>query len=444
MLKIYIILLFISSEFIYSKEVFWDEINSPKDSIIIICMTFNKSNDIFIGYAGHAGISKSSKNGISWDRLLDWVPYNLFIAKNGFIFVSGYNYQSRSGVSRSKDGGKTWDYSGDSAPDDSTGILQWLNPTNFLELSNGMIVTGSNTGHQIYYSTNYGDTWYARGCWDYSWPKGIAFNNFGELFAVSSKDYAIQKSIDTGKTWKYVRKPIDCTTCPDQYVPILFNPKSDCGISSDYSDKVISRDNGNTWVKDTGYLYFNYEPLYRPFALDSMYNFITSGTNWDTTIKDFKYDVRRYKSDLSSFEDISDTMMIRNNDDKPTCIETSPDGYIYVGMQDGRLFRSHQRYISVKEPEPPQPAGIKISPNPVSDIINISQPSEGLKPSEGSLIRIYNMLGEELKNLTQTSGDLTPALSKGEGVRIDVSALPEGVYYVRVGNVSGGIFVVGR
>ncbi len=33
-----------------------------------------------------------------------------------------------------------------------------------------------------------------------------------------------------------------------------------------------------------------------------------------------------------------------------------------------------------------------------------------------------------------TVTDLTPALSKGEGVRVDVSGLAPGVYFVRIGS----------
>ncbi|MCX6153717.1 MAG: hypothetical protein NT007_06125 [Candidatus Kapabacteria bacterium] len=445
MMKI-IILLTILQSYAFSKENFWDLLYFQKDSTQEIeSITFDKNGNIYFAAFTYGSIYKSTNHGKSWEIIFDRIPQCLFVSSNNYLF-SSTNYYCPC-LYRSKDGGKTWDTTKLATVFGT--IYQDYNGmrvTNFIELGDGTILAGHHDFSWYYFTSDQGDSWYdiymgdkASDC------QGIAVNNLGELFCLSSQDYAIQKSIDTGKTWKYVRKPIDCTTCPDQYVPILFNPKSDCGISSDYSDKVISRDNGNTWVKDTGYLYFNYEPLYRPFALDSMYNFITSGTHWDTTIKDFKYDIRRYKSDLSSFEDISDTMIIKTNSDKPSCIETSPDGYIYVGMRDGRLFRSHQKYVSVKEPEPQQPAGIKISPNPACDFINISQPSEGLKPSEGSLIRIYNMLGEEIKNLTQTSGDLTPGPSpKERGGRIDVSALPEGVYYIRVGNVNGAVFVVGR
>lgn len=68
-----------------------------------------------------------------------------------------------------------------------------------------------------------------------------------------------------------------------------------------------------------------------------------------------------------------------------------------------------------------------ISPNPSSDFITI-QASNAFETSDVSKVQIFDVLGIEIK-------DLTPALSEGDGVRIDVSHLPAGVYFIRIGNV---------
>jgi WD40 repeat protein len=68
---------------------------------------------------------------------------------------------------------------------------------------------------------------------------------------------------------------------------------------------------------------------------------------------------------------------------------------------------------------------ITISPNPTADLININ--GIQLETSIFETIQIYNMFGEPVLYLT-------PAHSKGEGVRIDVSSLPTGLYFVRVGD----------
>jgi hypothetical protein len=73
----------------------------------------------------------------------------------------------------------------------------------------------------------------------------------------------------------------------------------------------------------------------------------------------------------------------------------------------------------------------KIYPNPANDYIYI-QPSEGLKPSEGYDIQIFDMLGILVLN---TKYNPTPTLPASmEGVRVDVSFLSPGIYCIKIGN----------
>ncbi len=66
-----------------------------------------------------------------------------------------------------------------------------------------------------------------------------------------------------------------------------------------------------------------------------------------------------------------------------------------------------------------------ISPNPATDFIEISVGSRHALTNTD--IRIFNVFGETVKNPTQT-------LPEGEGLRINVSGLPSGVYFVRINN----------
>jgi hypothetical protein len=74
-------------------------------------------------------------------------------------------------------------------------------------------------------------------------------------------------------------------------------------------------------------------------------------------------------------------------------------------------------------------ADLKIHPNPATEYITI-QISEVFKTSEVSDIKIYNMLGECVIELTdvQHLGDV------GHLQRIDASHLPRGMYYLCIGN----------
>ena len=69
--------------------------------------------------------------------------------------------------------------------------------------------------------------------------------------------------------------------------------------------------------------------------------------------------------------------------------------------------------------------GIEIYPNPAEDFIEISVGSRHGLPNPD--IRIFNVFGETVKNPT-------PTLPEGEGLRIDVSGLPSGLYFVKVGD----------
>jgi hypothetical protein len=68
---------------------------------------------------------------------------------------------------------------------------------------------------------------------------------------------------------------------------------------------------------------------------------------------------------------------------------------------------------------------IKIIPNPAGDFITITlKPSEGFELSEGSEIQIYNTLGEKVMTVEQTFLSVQ---------QINISALPKGIYFVKVG-----------
>jgi hypothetical protein len=86
---------------------------------------------------------------------------------------------------------------------------------------------------------------------------------------------------------------------------------------------------------------------------------------------------------------------------------------------------------------------INIYPNPAGEYIEIRIPeNRRVNPTDGKerVIKIYNTMGECVKNLT-------PALSEGEGARIDVSGLPPGLYFVNINNgkdMLTGSFIVLR
>jgi hypothetical protein len=76
-----------------------------------------------------------------------------------------------------------------------------------------------------------------------------------------------------------------------------------------------------------------------------------------------------------------------------------------------------------------------ISPNPASDYILIDTPS--IKSGLGGVlqpIKIYNIFGE---NVLPVETGLRPV-----STRIDISSLPEGIYFVRIGAKIGKFVVL--
>ena len=79
---------------------------------------------------------------------------------------------------------------------------------------------------------------------------------------------------------------------------------------------------------------------------------------------------------------------------------------------------------------------LNISPNPVNDYIEISQPYESFKPLEGYTIRIYDVLGMEVqKSMDSRLRGNDSHFPEASSVRIDVSQLAPGMYFVRVGDI---------
>lgn len=92
--------------------------------------------------------------------------------------------------------------------------------------------------------------------------------------------------------------------------------------------------------------------------------------------------------------------------------------------RDGKQYGEIPDYLTVKELAQNDKI---ISPNPATDYINIDMSFLRMQESE---IKIYDILGNEMHPPRQTSSD-TPQ----EGnLHINISTMPPGVYFVRIGN----------
>ncbi|MDQ1267024.1 MAG: hypothetical protein QG635_2177, partial [Bacteroidota bacterium] len=140
--------------------------------------------------------------------------------------------------------------------------------------------------------------------------------------------------------------------------------------------------------------------------------------------------------------------------------------YLFAGTFANGVFRTDisDLFTSITEQEGTGNS-ISIFPNPASDFINITvgaRHAVSLQPDidrrvnptvDGTFgIRIYDIYGELVMTVGQTppsdqtnqiKGNLTPTLSlKGEGVRMNVSALAPGVYFVQAGGMTAKFVII--
>ncbi len=191
-----------------------------------------------------------------------------------------------------------------------------------------------------------------------------------------SYDHAyVFKSYDKGKTWNYIHR--DSTAPMTGFFSISFTDELNGTVVGRYGKILRTTDGGYTWFRD------------------SFLNLSNNERNWRIVQK----------------------------------VTYAGEHVLLSTFGDG-LWRGTYTPSDIIH----EPSGMNTSifPNPTRDYIyiNFNDLDEVHSPSykRGSGgVRIYNTLG-------QCVSHLTPTLSKGEGVRIDVSQLPVGVYLVRVGN----------
>jgi ligand-binding sensor domain-containing protein len=143
-------------------------------------------------------------------------------------------------------------------------------------------------------------------------------------------------------------------------------------------------------------------------ATDNSGIIMYDGMDWNF----FKYDVEKFW-----------VYSIAVDDNNNKWFETAIGLYVY---REGGVSNDILSLTSVDDALVPKSNGILLSPNPASEYITISKPSEGFEPSEGSDIKIFNTLGECVLN--ESIHPMTPSH------RMNVESLTRGVYYIRIGN----------
>ena len=287
----------------------------------------------------------------------------------------------------------------------------------------------------------------------------IRINKLEEFLCIgdSAKVYL---SNDKGKSWKIVHdeslNPFFENNENSAFVFTSYNYTTGVGVAVYYGFELmlITRDHGRTWTT-----YTNKAPIDPLFEfIYSTFKYTTSSRNseilTDNTTGYFYAPtwggIYRSTDSLRTFHNMSKGLL------EPSIItelQLGHDGKLYAMNYMG-LWRTKEKVVSsVEEESKPQISIGKyfnIYPNPAGDYITI-QLSKGLKPfvtddspsnkglqpfATGDKVQIFDVLGIEVGQSSMIDNTAHNKSQSGmiDLLNIDVSNLPAGVYFIRIGN----------
>jgi photosystem II stability/assembly factor-like uncharacterized protein len=388
------------------------------------------SNGI-IAYDISTNSGEKSNNGIINSNV-----HQIAINQNGFVFAS-----TASGIYRTTNSGNYWEQL-------ELPISSDVESTAILASKSGNLFASSE--HGVLISKDDGQSWSIVDNLE-SYPEittCFAESDDGRIYA---GNYSLHYSDDKGESWQSI--DVDDAVYKISSIATYLNKY--ILVGSDYDGVYFSDDNSNSFRKLPIYVpedtqnYVNFSSVGNMFISmnawqggDAVFRSMDLGNTF-TTLDSPNDGVRFLKIDNNNILYYSDyknqLYHSKNNGDDWLPLNDKSKGPIYITYM--ALGNSNNAYIgtmydgvyktdflaSVNSEHKQNSVDYKIHPNPSSDFITIQvQPSEGLEPSEGSEIKIFNTLGECVKNVeTRRAVSLQ---------RIDISHLPTGVYYLRIGN----------
>jgi photosystem II stability/assembly factor-like uncharacterized protein len=221
------------------------------------------------------------------------------------------------------------------------------------------------------------------------------------ILAVQDNTYLI--SFDRGESW--LNYPNDFNNFYSDTINynLLFNNKI---ISAGNKGIYSSNDFGKSWLKADGL------PISRYFKL------LCVGSELFVTSDSGVY--RSLDSGMSWF-DYSDGLPDRLRQCKEIAVDRN--GFLYIGTDYYGMYKSIDSVTSISE-NVIDNKSLDVYPNPASDFIEISVGANGRSPLQ-SEIRFLNIFGQTV---------LSIGAIHELPVRIDVSGLAPGMYFVRIGD----------
>jgi hypothetical protein len=368
----------------------WVNISNGLGAARIYSVAVN-GNNLIAGTEGK-GVYLSKDLGNNWESIGLSSLIIGCVAFNGNTILAG---TEGSGIFISSDNGKNWN-----------------NPLPFdmiscITLGKSKIFAGSFNG--LYFSTDNGTNWTKSNKMNSSIGNIITIGNT----VMASTAVGIYISTDDGDNWVKSSGGLD----GGEYFALA---KGDNNIYTSSGGKIfLSMDNGNSWTKKSDV------KADMIFTLSALGNYVFAGTLRENVFLSTDNGNNWVKKDNGLTGRTVKSLVISGES-------------IFAGTDAG-VFRAKLSDMKSTDVTENQDKDIKflISPNPSKDFINISIVNNDYNFLNNSIpIQIFNTLGESVIDLTPT-----PLLT-GEGLRIDVSHLPVGIYFIKYGNYTQKFVVV--
>ena len=365
-----------SADMVVAQPAFWEQTNGPVGQWVQ-ALAVNLGGDIFSGTAG-GGVFRSTDNGNVWTEINNGLTNTtvraLTINLGGDIFAG----TDGGGVFRSTDNGENW-----------------------VEVNNG--ITNSRV-------------------------LGMATNSSGDIF-VAAIFGGMFRSTDNGENWVMINQGLTDI----QAITIGINSKGDIFVGTWNGRLFRSMNNGDTWQEKI----FSTSSFNNVFSIAispngniflgtfrGIFRSTDNGDNWipiSTAVADVK--ALTIGSDGIIFAGTNGRGAFRSPDNGDTWLDINQglsgsfvddftinsSGIIFAGTNQG-VFRSVGVVTSIDESSLEVPTSFTLDqnyPNPFNPNTTIAYE---LPKSEYVTIKIYNVLGEEIKTLFnnfQVSGNHT-------------------------------------
>ncbi len=371
----------------------WEPFNAGLEPIEITCMT-NNNEEVFIG---------TVKNGVFSSNILqnNWKAINNGIdtfspGVHSIALVNNTIYASvSSGLFVSFDNGNSWDAVNDGYLKPGYSVV-----SSIISFSDKLIYSD---GGSIFLSENKGLNWSLIGSGGiYRLINSLASN--GKDVYAGTINGTLLFSSDGGNSWAQIHEfPSRIKSLTAEANVLIVGTDNGVYLSNNLSDWQIEND---------GLVDLSVKSI----VIASKYLF--AATNKGVFKAEKSSDIKwiPFNEGLTNFD---------------VCCLSQSKYNLFAATHSGSVYKLDLTPLSVDD-SAPQENTFSIHPNPATDYIyiNFNDLERDDSPSNNSgsgSVKIFNTFG-------QCVSHLTPTLSKGEGVRIDVSQLPVGVYFVRVGN----------